>query len=139
MKATMVTAAALVLGGALGCEDAERAARNDSMITNEVKMELADQHLPYIEVVTRGGVVTLNGVVPDAQAKSHAESAARMVAGVDGVINNLHETRAGDAPVRPPTAGAPTPREDEAPAEPPTAGAPTPPAEAPVPPPREMQ
>ncbi len=65
---------------------------DDTMITSSVKTKLAGDSmssLTRIDVDTDRGVVTLNGIVESAQAKTQAENLAGQVSGVQRVVNNL--------------------------------------------------
>ncbi|MFN2427300.1 MAG: BON domain-containing protein [Candidatus Binatia bacterium] len=69
-----------------------RGAVKDVYTTLRVKMRLiANERTPAlsINVDTRGGVVTLFGIVPTEASRSAAERAARKAAGVDSVENQL--------------------------------------------------
>lgn len=104
--AKMAVAVALV-AGLSGCTamTGRSASRNvsDAEITTSVKSHLAAEKastVTSIDVDTVRGVVYLNGVVADAQAKQRATEIARKVDGVEKVVNNLQtRTVAGDAPV----------------------------------------
>ena len=68
------------------------AAARDLWITSATKMRLlADSRTPALDihVDTRAGVVTLFGMVPSPEARSAAEADARMVHGVQSVVNDL--------------------------------------------------
>ena len=65
---------------------------DDATITASVKSHLTADKLSNftrIDVDTNRGVVSLNGVVANAETKSRAEQLARRVDGVKTVINNL--------------------------------------------------
>ena len=100
MKHLATIAALAVIVGASACSESSR---SDPMITNNVKTELTDQHVPgNIAVTTDNGVVTLTGSVPDEQVKTRAEGVAKTASGVKYVVNDLRTTMAGDAPLPPP-------------------------------------
>ena len=66
---------------------------DDTAITTEAKAKLtADKlsNLTKIEVKTENGIVTLNGVVDDAERRVRAAQIVSGVNGVKGVINNIH-------------------------------------------------
>ena len=66
---------------------------DDTAITTEAKAKLtADKlsNLTKIEVKTENGIVTLNGVVDDADRRVRAAQIVSGVNGVKGVINNIH-------------------------------------------------
>jgi hyperosmotically inducible protein len=68
------------------------AAARDLWITSATKMRLlADSRTPALDihVDTRAGVVTLFGMVPSPEARAAAEADARMVSGVQSVVNDL--------------------------------------------------
>ena len=72
--------------------DGEGAAARDLWITSATKMRLlADSRTPAldIQVDTRAGVVTLFGMVSSQEARAAAEADARMVSGVQSVVNDL--------------------------------------------------
>lgn len=106
---TLITAAvAAALGvGATACsktpdyssQDARSGsateALSDTAITTQVKAKLAtdsDIRSSDISVTTANGVVTLEGSVGDAAAKSSAERIAKTVTGVTSVHNRLNTT-----------------------------------------------
>jgi hyperosmotically inducible periplasmic protein len=65
---------------------------DDTSITTTVKSKLAydkGSSLTRVSVETVRGVVHLTGVVESAAVKNQAESIARSVGGVRGVVNNL--------------------------------------------------
>jgi hyperosmotically inducible protein len=67
-------------------------AASDLWITSATKMRLlADQKTPALDinVDTRGGIVTLFGIVPTQEAKAAAAADARQVSGVTRVVNEL--------------------------------------------------
>lgn len=69
---------------------------SDQWIHTKVKTELiAASGVPSgrIDVKVRRGVVTLKGVVDDADQKQKALQAARGVTGVKGVVDKLYVTR----------------------------------------------
>src|SRR5690349_2911999 len=81
---------------ALGCTamTGKTAGENvsDTGITAAVKMKLAEIKfgtVTKIDVDTNRGTVYLNGVVDDAAMKVRAAEAAKQVAGVRDVVNNL--------------------------------------------------
>jgi Flp pilus assembly secretin CpaC len=102
-------AIAAAVGIALASSACNRpSSRTDAMITSDVKKQLSDQHVPgSIDVATSKKVVTLTGTVPDKPAKDHAEDIANDVKGVDRVVNEIHTTMAGDAPVAQPHVAPP--------------------------------
>lgn len=68
------------------------AAMDDAAITANVETGLArdpDLSAAKIDVDTKGGVVSLNGPAPNAQAKARAEEIAKSVKGVASVDNKL--------------------------------------------------
>jgi osmotically-inducible protein OsmY len=72
--------------------DAEAIMRSDSDIERDVKDELQwdpDLDAPDIAVSVKSGVVTLAGYVKSYSDKYEAEAAAKRVAGVSGVANDL--------------------------------------------------
>ena len=80
---------------------------DDTAITTEAKAKLtADKlsNLTKIEVKTENGIVTLNGVVDDADRRVRAAQVVSGVNGVKGVINNIHV--AGTTVPAAPVAGA---------------------------------
>ena len=65
---------------------------DDTTITTEVKSRLAYEKgssLTRVGVETVRGVVHLSGIVENTGVKNKAESIARSVGGVRGVVNNL--------------------------------------------------
>ena len=73
---------------------AEKAVSDDE-IYNNVKIRLAgdrDVKGGGIDVVVKSGVVTLNGKVDTANAKSRAEKLTKKVKGVKQVVNQLQIT-----------------------------------------------
>jgi hypothetical protein len=101
MKKTAATIGALALAfGLAACTDANRyGERDDATITAEVERELTNEGIAgTIDVAAYDGVVTLNGTVPNVEAKDRAADIADDVDGVDRVENNLRTTMAGDAP-----------------------------------------
>jgi hyperosmotically inducible protein len=84
----------IVLGGllALASANCERSSVTDSAITTAVKGKLAlnsGNEAININVDTRGGVVTLTGVVETQASKDQAERIAASVEGVTRVINDV--------------------------------------------------
>src|SRR5687768_8904346 len=68
----------------------------DSTITATVQSKLtADRvsNFSRVDVDTERGVVSLSGVVPSVEQKTHAETLARQVNGVTQVQNNLQIQR----------------------------------------------
>ena len=66
---------------------------DDTAITTAIKARLtADQlsNLTRIEVNTDDGIVTLNGIVEEAERRARAAQIAASVAGVRGIVNNIH-------------------------------------------------
>jgi osmotically-inducible protein OsmY len=66
---------------------------DDATLTASVKSQLAAQSpalASMVNVETKDGVVTLNGTVDNDSAKSQAEQAAKGVANVKSVVNNLN-------------------------------------------------
>ncbi len=91
-----------VFAVAVGLSACSGGSGSDAAITTTIKQQLSDQHLPgSIGVTTEKGVVTLSGAVPDVLVKQHAEGIAKTTGGVQYVVNNLHTTMAGDAPLQP--------------------------------------
>jgi hyperosmotically inducible periplasmic protein len=65
---------------------------DDATLTANVKSQLAAQSpalASMVNVETKDGVVTLTGTVDNDSAKSQAEQAAKSVASVKSVVNNL--------------------------------------------------
>ena len=65
---------------------------DDATLTANVKSQLASQSpalASMVNVETKDGVVTLTGTVDNDSAKSQAEQAAKSVANVKSVVNNL--------------------------------------------------
>src|SRR5215468_164343 len=84
----------IVLGGllALASANCERRSVADSAITAAVKSGLASSYendATNVNVDTRGGVVTLTGVVKTQAEKEQAEHVAGTTEGVTRVINNI--------------------------------------------------
>jgi hyperosmotically inducible periplasmic protein len=78
--------------------------QTDAGITTAVKSKLAadDEVKAYqIDVDTKDKVVTLNGTVDTATAKTRATEIARMQKGVADVVDNINVTAAGPAPMNP--------------------------------------
>ncbi len=77
-----------------GTNNDERAARRvDADISARVRKSLTDDGMAgRIAVLTRAGVVTLSGTVPDKDNKVRAERLSKRVAGVESVVNNLRVT-----------------------------------------------
>ncbi|HLO01104.1 MAG TPA: BON domain-containing protein [Pyrinomonadaceae bacterium] len=66
---------------------------DDATLTASVKSQLAAQSpalASMVNVETKDGMVTLNGTVDNDSAKSQAEQAAKGVADVKSVVNNLN-------------------------------------------------
>ena len=66
---------------------------DDATLTASVKSQLAAQSpalASMVDIETKDGVVTLNGTVDNEAAKSQAEQAAKSVANVKSVVNNLN-------------------------------------------------
>jgi osmotically-inducible protein OsmY len=87
----LLTAAIAVCLAALwgGCKRGP----DDATLTASVKSQLAAQSpalASMVNVETKDGVVTLNGTVDNDSAKSQAEQAAKGVANVKSVVNNLN-------------------------------------------------
>jgi hypothetical protein len=103
MKRYLVYSGAALLACALAaCSDSR--VRDDVTVAAEARQELLEEKVPgVIEITIVGGVATLTGAVPDAQAKAKAEDVIEDVKGVDRVVNNLRTTTAADAPARPDT------------------------------------
>ncbi len=83
---------------------------DDTVITTEVKAKLAAEklsNLTKVEVKTDNGIVTLNGVVDDADRRVRAAQIAGSVNGVRGIVNNIHV--AGSTVPPAPIASAPLP------------------------------
>jgi osmotically-inducible protein OsmY len=115
MKRIAFAVAMVLTLGLVACTETQR---NDTVITAEVKSNLTDSGLPdSIQVTTYDGMVTLDGTVSDAEARSKAQDIADDVDGVKMVQNNLRTTMAGDAPERPapmhPHDNPPAPGSDE--------------------------
>lgn len=101
MKRLIVIGAAALALGFTACTENDRFAdaTDDATITANVEEELIDERIAgNIQVSSAAGVVTLNGTVPNADARERAEEVADDVDGVDRVVNNLRTTMAGDAP-----------------------------------------
>jgi len=65
---------------------------DDATLTANVKSQIASQSpalASMVNVETKDGVVTLNGTVDNDAAKGQAEQAAKSVANVKSVVNNL--------------------------------------------------
>lgn len=65
---------------------------DDATLTANVKSQLTTQSpalASMVNIETKDGVVTLNGTVDNDAAKSQAEQAAKSVANVKSVVNNL--------------------------------------------------
>jgi hyperosmotically inducible protein len=74
---------------------------DDTMVTTKVKAALIENPATkahQINVETKAGMVQLNGFVDSANEKMAAESAAKKVAGVKGVDNNL-QVKSGETTV----------------------------------------
>lgn len=110
MKLTRSLAVVGLLFALAGCT---ARTQSDPTITAQVQEKLRKEGLPPTIVVrTASAVVTLDGSVPDADARTHAAAVAADVTGVHQVINNLQTTRAADAPSQPrvaPPVGGPIP------------------------------
>jgi BON domain-containing protein len=96
--------AALVLTAAVGCQSmtGRTVGQNldDTTTTAEVKTKLAGQHLSNltrVNVDTVNGVVYLHGIAQNAADKAQATEAARRVAGVKRVVNEMEVQSAGAA------------------------------------------
>ena len=66
---------------------------DDTVITTEIKAKLAADklsNLTKVDVKTQNGIVTMNGVVDDAERRMRAAQIASSVDGVKGIVNNLH-------------------------------------------------
>jgi osmotically-inducible protein OsmY len=66
---------------------------DDAALTTSVKSQLASQSpalASMVNVETKDGVVTLTGTVDNESAKGQAEQAAKGVANVKSVVNNLN-------------------------------------------------
>jgi osmotically-inducible protein OsmY len=65
---------------------------DDATLTANVKSQIASQSpalASMVNVETKDGVVTLNGTVDNDAAKGQAEQAAKSVANIKSVVNNL--------------------------------------------------
>jgi osmotically-inducible protein OsmY len=86
--------------GAYDSAKAEKSTARDLWITSAAKMRLlANSDTPALEinVDTSGGIVTLFGTVPTAQAKQAASAEVRKVGGVKEVNNDLQVVAAAQA------------------------------------------
>jgi hypothetical protein len=66
---------------------------DDTKITTEIKAKLAADKLSTltrIDVTTDNGIVTLTGVVDEAERRARAAQIAAGVGGVKGIVNNIH-------------------------------------------------
>lgn len=85
IKAALAICVAALLGA---CQKGP----DDAGLTTSVKSQLSAQSpalASMVNVETKGGVVTLTGTVDNDAAKSQAEQAAKGVANVKSVVNNL--------------------------------------------------
>ena len=85
ITAALVVCMATLLGGCKRGPD-------DAALTSSVKSQIAAQSpalASMVNVETKEGVVTLTGTVDNDSAKSQAEQAAKGVADVKSVVNNL--------------------------------------------------
>ena len=83
---------------AVGCS------QSDAGITTAIKAKLAadDEVKAYqIDVDTQDKIVTLNGTVDDARAKTRAADIARLQKGVSHVVDNIAVTAGGPMPMSP--------------------------------------
>lgn len=86
----------MVVAGLSGCGTISGTAENlspDAQIASDVRARLtSDPQVGRcnIGVSVSGGVVTLNGSVPDATLRLRAKAAARDAEGVKGVVDNLN-------------------------------------------------
>ena len=86
----LTAAIAICLAALLG---ACKRGPDDATLTASVKSQLTAQSpalASMVNVETKDGVVTLNGTVDNDSAKSQAEQAAKGVADVKSVVNNLN-------------------------------------------------
>jgi osmotically-inducible protein OsmY len=89
---------------------------SDEQIVAEIDRQLVNSPMlggAEIDVSSRGGVVTLSGVVASEEQRAHAESLASGVEGVDSVESQLEV--ASVAPVPPPDVAAPPPEAPQPP------------------------
>jgi len=89
-----LVAAVVLVAFVSGCSTTKSPGRqiDDAAIKTAVKAKLtADRfsNIVNVDVNVTNGVVTLSGVVPNAQVKADAEAEARTVDGVREVRNNL--------------------------------------------------
>jgi hyperosmotically inducible protein len=91
LRAILGAAVALTLvAGTPLLADAGKA--EDAKITSKVKAKLTKEHaknLVSVNVDTKDGIVHLKGTVPNEQAKTEAEQAAKDTEGVVSVTNDL--------------------------------------------------
>jgi osmotically-inducible protein OsmY len=103
--------AALCAAALVSAACAERQA-TDAEISSRVSQALeSDADLTGIEiaVVSRDGVVTLTGVVPEPGKREEAEDVARGVEGVEGIQNQITVAVVRPTPGSPPPVGAAPP------------------------------
>jgi hypothetical protein len=89
--------------------------RSDETITAEISQQLANSPVlggTQLDVTSRGGVVTLSGVVSNQEQRARAESLAWGVEGVESV-----ESRIEISSSAPPAVAAPPPAAPEPPGE----------------------
>lgn len=84
-------AACVGVAAALGFATAHANSPQDKVITDQVKMAFGKNPDigTQISVITRNGVVYLNGTTTTPLAKSHAESLAKSVPGVTQVVDDI--------------------------------------------------
>ena len=86
---------ALMLTAGIGCSGNQSGTQmvDDAAVTTQIKSKLAADvqlsTLTDVEINTTNGVVTMAGVVSNADIKSRAEEIAKSVTGVRSVNNNL--------------------------------------------------
>lgn len=104
---TTILCMAVIGVGLIACSRA----RTDAEITSDVQARIhsfTSIPLGAITVQSSSGVVVLSGNVASADERATAENAAKQVAGVKGVVNNL---QVASAAAPPPAAQAPAPAE----------------------------
>jgi len=116
LRQTIVVAAVLAFGA--GVATPALAARSvgqvidDTAVTAEAKTKLAADKLSSltkIEVKTENGIVTLNGVVDDAERRARAAQIVSNINGVKGIVNNIHVAGTTVPPAPVATSAAPVP------------------------------
>lgn len=91
MKIKSCLAVCVGVAAAMGFLTAQADSSQDKAITDQVKVAFG-KHPDVgteISVITKNGVVYLNGTTTTPLAKSHAESLAKAVAGVTDVVDDI--------------------------------------------------